>query len=518
MVDDKIKTGTQLNCQVLIVGAGTTGLALALWLTKLGVKIRIIDKNPEKETTTRALAVHARTLEFYRQIGMADELVQRGCQVSGVNLWTRGNKVMRILLDRMGENLSYFPYVLDLPQDTHETLLLEKLHSLGIQVERLTELTHFEQSHDGVKAFLKKPDKSEELLEIAYLAGCDGAHSIVRKGLSIGFSGGTYEGLFYVADVNISGLPPDKDIHIDLDDGDFIGIFPYKESNHVRLIGIAKPEGDSDEITFEGVQGRAIEHMRIKILQVNWFSAYRNHHRVADHFQKGRIFLLGDAGHIHSPVGGQGMNTGIGDAVNLAWKIAAVLNEGVNDSLLDTYEIERIPFARRLVATTDRMFTLITKRGAVAQFTRTRVLPLILPWLFRKSTVRRSAFRTISQIGIQYRKSPLSAGVAGIIHGGDRLPWVQTKEGEDNFMPLNSFKWQVHIYGEPRSDLSAVCTEFQLPLHIFHWQQQMQQAGLVRTALYLIRPDGYIALVDPNGDPQQLRNFVLKLGLPMHLK
>ena len=179
-------------------------------------------------------------------------------------------------------------------------------------------------------------------------------------------------------------------------------------------------------MTFDDVTGRAIEHMRLTIAKVNWFSTYRVHHRVADRFREGRAFLLGDAAHIHSPVGGQGMNTGIGDAVNLAWKLAAVLNEAPADSLLDTYEAERIGFARRLVATTDRVFTLVTKRGALAQRVRTTVIPLLLSWLLRLPPFRRFAFRTVSQIGIEYRKSPLSAGAAGSVRGGDRLPWVET--------------------------------------------------------------------------------------------
>src|SRR5262249_58272017 len=164
-------------------------------------------------------------------------------------------------------------------------------------------------------------------------------------------------------------------------------------------------------------------NLKLKIAKVNWFSTYHVHHRVASHFREGRVFLLGDAAHVHSPVGGQGMNTGIGDAVNLAWKLAAVLNGGARDDLLDTYQLERIAFARRLVSTTDRIFTLVTKQGTIAQFVRTRLAPLIAPLLFRFAAVRRFVFHTVSQIGINYRHSPLSDGSAGTVQGGDRLPW-----------------------------------------------------------------------------------------------
>src|SRR5205085_10326528 len=188
-------------------------------------------------------------------------------------------------------------------------------------------------------------------------------------------------------------------------------------------------EHQPSDLAWDDVSRRVIDWMRIDVERVHWFSTYRVHHRVADRFRKGRTFLLGDAAHIHSPVGGQGMNTCIGDAVNLAWKLAAVLNGGARDALLATYEPERIGFARRLVATTDRAFTLVTKQGVLARWVRTRLVPLIAPLLFRLAAVRRFLFHTVSQIGVNYRSSPLSVGAAGAVRGGDRLPWVETEPG-----------------------------------------------------------------------------------------
>jgi hypothetical protein len=201
------------------------------------------------------------------------------------------------------------------------------------------------------------------------------------------------------------------------------------------------------------------------------------------------------------------MNTGIGDAVNLAWKLAAVLKEGAPDNLLDTYEPERIAFARWLVATTDRGFTLATTRGVVARFVRTRLIPLLVPLLFRLSPWRRFMFQTLSQIGVNYRNSPLSAGAAEAVRGGDRLPWVEMEPGHDNFAPLTSLTWQVHVYGEVRPGVAEACVELQLPLHRFAWRSGMRRAGLKRAALYLIRPDGYVALADPHADPERLRQY-----------
>jgi hypothetical protein len=207
------------------------------------------------------------------------------------------------------------------------------------------------------------------------------------------------------------------------------------------------------------------------------------------------------------------MNTGIGDAVNLAWKLAAVLNGTASDTLLDTYEPERIGFARRLVATTDRVFTVVSSQGRIARFVRTRIVPLLMPPLSRLNTVRPLLFRTVSQTNIRYRHSPLSAGAAGSVHGGDRLPWVETGPHEDNFAPLASLAWQVHVYGDPRRGLAEACAELRLPLHRFAWRPEMRRSGLERGALYLVRPDGYVALANPDGNPARLGPYFTSRGL-----
>src|SRR5262249_17911756 len=161
-------------------------------------------------------------------------------------------------------------------------------------------------------------------------------------------------------------------------------------------------------------------------------------------------------------------------------------------------EPERIGFARRLVATTDRAFTLVTKQGVFARWVRTRLVPLIAPLLLRLAPVRRFLFRTVSQTGVNYRNSPLSVGAAGAGRGGARLPWVETGPGQDNFAPLASLTWQVHVYGQPRPGVAEVCAELQLPLHLFEWRRGTRRAGLLRAALYLVRPDGHVALADPH--------------------
>ena len=179
------------------------------------------------------------------------------------------------------------------------------------------------------------------------------------------------------------------------------------------------------------------------------------------------------------------MNTGIGDAVNLAWKLADVLHGRMPPSLLESYEPERIAFGRRLVATTDRAFTFITARGPISRRVRVNVVPMVVPLVFRTKAVRRLMFRTISQTGVSYRGSQLSVGRAGGVHGGDRLPWV---EGEDNFVPLRSLAWQVHVYGEAAPEIEAACRERKVALHVFAWRPEIRRTGLRRDAMYLVRP------------------------------
>jgi hypothetical protein len=266
-----------------------------------------------------------------------------------------------------------------------------------------------------------------------------------------------------------------------------------------------------DDLSWNDVSKRVMEWIRIDVKSVNWFSTYRVHHRVADHFRKDRAFLLGDAAHIHSPVGGQGMNTGIGDAVNLAWKLATVLQGRAPTSLLDSYEPERIAFARRLVATTDRAFTGVTSSTAMARFVRLRVVPLLMPSIFAVQALRRIMFRTVSQTTVNYRNSSLSQGRAGAVHGGDRLPWLKMDWNEqyrDNFAPLNSLDWQMHVYGEATPQMRALCDERSLTLHVFPWRPEMRRARLRRNAAYLVRPDGYVALADITGSATKLAAYL----------
>ncbi len=506
------------DTDVLIIGAGPTGLVLALWLSHLGVRVRIIDRLTEPGTTSRALAVQARTLELYSQIGLADEVVKRGRKVTAVNMWVEGKKAAHAVVGEFGKGLSPFSFALVFPQDEHERLLIERLAALGVNVERQMELLDFQEVKEGIRARLKLEDGSSEICEAAYIAGCDGARSVVRQQLKIGFPGGTYSHLFYVADVDAAGAVMNGELHAGLEKTEFLLVFPLVAEGRARLVGTMQEESEDRRasLSWNDVSKRVIEWMHIDVKRVNWFSTYRVHHRVADNFRKGRAFLMGDAAHVHSPVGGQGMNTGIGDAINLAWKLAAVIQGRADPSLLDTYEPERIAFARRLVATTDRAFSAVTSSGALARFVRLKIVPRMLPFLFKFNAARRLMFRTVSQTEINYRGSALSEGRAGRVHGGDRLPWfkIQLNAADtDNFSTLTPMDWQVHVYGDAVPDVKKVCDARKIPLHNFPWYPEMAKAGLQRHAIYLIRPDGYIGMIDPGGFAKSICTYLDKRKL-----
>jgi hypothetical protein len=186
-------------------------------------------------------------------------------------------------------------------------------------------------------------------------------------------------------------------------------------------------------------------------------------------------------------------------------------------SLLDTFEPERIAFARNLVATTDRGFTGVTSSGPLARFFRLRVVPLVLPLLFTSTAIRKRLFRVVSQTAVNYRDCALSEGEAGSVRGGDRLPWIADIDGADNFVPLTSLHWQLHVYGEAREDLRQLCVKLKLRLHVFPWRAAMRRAGLWRNAAYLIRPDGYVALASARADPIALTSYVEARGLEFGL-
>lgn len=493
---------------VLIVGAGPTGLALALWLTKQGVNVRIIDKSAGPGETSRAMIVQARTLELYRQLDLAEPIVLAGHKNPSMNMWARGKHRVKIVFKDAGADTTPYPFVTVYPQDQHERLLVEKLATMGVVVERKTELLSFQDEGESVTILLRLSDGTESTAQVQYLAGCDGARSSVRQQLGAGFEGGTYKQAFYVADVEASGLEPADEAHIALDSGDFALVLSYGENGQRRLIGTVRDEraDKMETLTFADVRQDAIKHLGLQVHKVNWFSTYRVHHRIADEFQRGRVFLLGDAAHIHSPAGGQGMNTGLLDANNLAWKLADVIKGHAPTSLLASYAVERQAFARKLVATTDRLFTLATSEGSLADFIKTHIVPTIASVAYKISNMREFLFKTVSQTTLHYRDSTLSLGKAGHVHGGDRLPWTGS-QGFDNYKASETIGWQVHVYGEADPALRGWCERHHITLQVVDWKPDYQRVAIERNAMYLLRPDTYVALAAVRSAPDALARY-----------
>ena len=336
------------------------------------------------------------------------------------------------------------------------------------------------------------------------VAGCDGAHSQVRASIGAVMEGGTYDRLYYVADVALRA-PAASGFTIALDKDEFAVMLPARRGESQRLIGYV-PQDQEGSPSFGAVRADAERLMGIQVDAVHWFSTYR----VASRFQDRRRFLLGDAGHLHSPVGGQGMNTGIGNAVNLSWKLADVVAGRAGPVLLDTYAPERIAFARRLVATTDRAFQVITDPGLMGTVFRTWVMLHVVPAATGFTSARHLMFRVLSQTRIAYGDSPLSEGKAGHVAGGDRLPWVP---GADNFAPLASLQWQVHGFGDLPAPFRDAAGALGLPVYAFTWGDDAARAGFRRGAAYLVRPDGHVALAMASPDRAQLWDYAGRLGL-----
>lgn len=485
--------------EVLISGAGPTGLMLALWLAKLGVGVRILDPKPGPVQETRAIAVQARTLEFYDQLGLGADAMRRGRPFTAFNLFLRGERRGSVSLHCLGDDQIPHPYLYVLTQDQNEQLLVEHLAALGVRVDWQTEVTGFTQDDQGVDVTLRRGDRAEGV-RAGYIAACDGAGSAVRHALNIPLSGGTYEKLFYVADVTLSGKVPEGEVSLSLDHAQFLAFFPMVQPGRHRVIGMIT-SGAAEAAAFEKVRPELEANGLARVEQLHWFSTYRVHHRVADRFQQGRAFILGDAGHVHTPVGGQGMNTGLGDASNLAWKLAEALHG--RPAALGSYEAERRPFALSLVGTTDRVFTAVVSPSALARWVRLSVIPKVLPLVTRLSAVRRLLFLSVSQTRLHYPDSPLSAGKAGKVSGGMRLPWVRLGEGS-NFDALRTLSWQLHVYGSPGPEVLSWSARRGLRLHVFPHSGQAARAGLAEDALYLVRPDGYVGLAQAEFNAAEL--------------
>lgn len=497
-----------MDIDVLIVGAGPTGLMLANQLVRRGVRALIIDRHSGPAQQSRAIGVQARTLEIYAKLGIADRALELGKRGTGANLWANGRLTGRVPLGDAGRSISPYPFVLVLGQDDNERLLGERLRDSGLSVRWDTELTALEQHGNRVTAMLKQADGTTRTLEAAWVAGCDGAHSAVRGFSGIAFPGAPYEHVFFVADTEVTGNMVPDEVNVYLWKDGFHLFFPMRGERHWRIVGILPIRlRDREPLGFEdvvpSVRGEAGASLSFKAC--SWFSTYRIAHRCASTFRSGRCFVLGDAAHIHSPVGAQGMNTGLQDAYNLGWKLALVVGGRAHERLLDSYAGERLQVARQLLNTTDRAFRLLVSDSWLAGLLRTQVVARLAALAMRRAVIQKFAYLAISQTGIRYRHSPLSAASAAMPGGapqaGDRFPWLRlicraNGPVEDLFLKLDDLRFNLIVFGQslPQQglpDLGGLLNVLVIPGDAAN-EGELAHAHIARPSYYLLRPDGYI--------------------------
>lgn len=511
--------------QVLIIGAGPTGLSLACQLVRYGIDFIIIDNKMGVTPYSKALGVHARTLEIYEQLGLAKSAVEQG-QIAGRVRMLEGGQVRgEVELSNVGQGMSPYPYMLVFEQSRNEQMLYGYLQSHCREVWWQTELQGFSQQVGGVTARVKNGLGELQTIESQYLVGCDGPKSPVRHGLGLQFEGSTFERLFYVADVQIDWEFPHDALHVCLAKNTVVAFFPMRGDRRWRIVG-AFPEGhdkDEGDVLYEEIeqQIRAEADLALNISHVNWFSTYKVHARHVERFSSGRCFLAGDAAHIHTPAGGQGMNTGIQDAYNLAWKLALVLKGAAGERLLDTYNEERLPNAKRLLRTTDTMFNLAAGESWWFHPLRTTVFPWAVKYLLSVDMVKRPFFQMISQIGINYRRSSLSDhdGDRGLaVKAGDRMPYFLI-DGQSNYDRLDAPTFHLLSFddgqggdsskrGELDSRYAQLVDELVIPLY----PHVAKLFGANHSFSVLLRPDNHIACISPQRLMAKINHYLNNLS------
>jgi 2-polyprenyl-6-methoxyphenol hydroxylase-like FAD-dependent oxidoreductase len=507
---------------------------MANQLARFGIPFRIIEKNEGPTSQSRALVIQPRSLEILEQMGIARRAIEQGKVFEAINYVVNGRLAARVPLGHFGKGLTQFPYLLILEQSKTEPLLIDLLATKGHSIEWETELTSLTQIDGGVAVVLNRNGK-EETAHTHWLIGADGGRSPVRTMLGIPFGGETYRESLFVLDCKIDWPFNDDEAAIALSN-DAFGLFFPMTNGRCRVSSIVSEEyAEKDEISFEEVNRDFAKNLRMNITlsDPEWISLYHAHHRYVANFRKGRCFLAGDAAHIHSPVGAQGMNTGLQDAYNLAWKLALVISGKAEDKLLDTYHEERLPVARRLVRTTDRLFGITVSENPLVVFWRVHVMPRVVALVPKEKHIARFAFRLISQIGIRYRESSLSRDAsygslpAKAPRPGDRLPYVVFQEGNTSMNIHEKVKtpaFHLLLFSGNNLDTDP---KMQAIHAVIHQYDDMVQAetipltlatsdlyrtfGIQHEGYYLVRPDMYVACRSSQIDAGFLKNYLLRI-------
>ncbi|MBV2362972.1 FAD-dependent monooxygenase [Streptomonospora nanhaiensis] len=518
-------SSTETGTDVLVVGAGGTGLALAAGLARRGVRVRVVEKAPALSPVPKALGVQARTLEVLEDLGVVPRMVAEGLPMTAMHIRSERRPVADIDLSLID---SGYPYLLMLPQSAVERILADRLAEDGVAVEHGVELTGFTDTGAHVAAVLRHADGRTETVRAGWLAGADGAHSTVRHLLGIPFEGTALEENFATADIGLDWPLGFGDGFAFLDRGRPAAFFPLPEGRYRMVIAYPPGADPGGEVTRAEMQAQ-LDRLGVpgaRVTDFGWSARFRVNQRLSARHSAGRVFLTGDAAHIHSPVGAQGMNTGIQDAVNLAWKLAAHITGGAPRDLLDTYHQERGAVARRLVAGTTRFTRLTLLHGTVTTMVRRAVAPRVLG----RGPVQQRLTRAISQLDVAYPDSALNAGAApsGGPAPGERAPYTglfgpaagpgctllvftgyrgaadpEVRAGVGELTALAQARPGVAVeVAAPEGDdgLPGVRHDASLEAH--------RRFGLTAGGYALVRPDGYIAVVGALGDTAALRGHL----------
>ncbi|MBC7873014.1 MAG: FAD-dependent monooxygenase [Ferruginibacter sp.] len=484
--------------QVIIIGAGPTGLSLAVQLLRYNIDFIILEKNKKITHLSKAVVVQARTLEIFHESGLATKAIEQGRLTTAFNMFYKGKKRLRLDVAGLGEGLSHFPFALSLEQSKTEKLLADHLTEKGKSIHWGSEFTRFEQTPDGVTVYYKDATGAEQTIEGAYMVGCDGSRSPVRHQSGQTFEGDTVPKLFYVTDVRLTSPVVNTDeLFIFLIKKGFILFFPMEGTGHYRIIGILPDHTEDDTVTFDTIKEEVTRQLvsPVHFEEVLWFSTYKVHSRKAGSFRNARCFIAGDAGHIHTPAGGQGMNTGIQDAYNLAWKLAYTINHHANDTVLESYNTERTGNAAQLLRTTDRMFEAMTGANRFLNFLRLNVFPAVAGFLLKSKTFNKRVFPLLSMTSIAYPGSSLTLPSAvGKIKAGQRMPYFIFSDGKNIYDYISAPGFKILYFGKEDQAGHTQLQKIKFPVSLVSFSEIPKSLFRNETGFYiLLRPDNHIA-------------------------
>lgn len=522
---------SKLSTDVLINGAGPSGLMLACQLALYNIPFRIIDKKYAPAKYSGAMIIHARSMEILHQMGLSVKFLKEGIIARKITLRFNHKQSVSIDIVDFGTNLSLFPYMLLLEQTKLELLLTEYLHEKGYEIDRSTTLMSFSQKNGTVTSVLKKPNGFGDILTSRFLIGAGGSTSLVRRQLQIPFHGKTYPGLLFVSDCEANIPATHAEMIFSFSRQQTLGFFPLP-GNRWRIDGaLGDLHKKSDDVTFDYISNYFSDNnqLNLELTEPTWFSVFRSHSRYATSFRKNNCFLIGDAAHIHSPVGAQGMNIGLQDAHNLGWKLSWYLLGVAKENLLDTYQEERLPVSLQILYNTDKAYRLVVNNSAIPRFLRLKLMPLvlkiILPWLKRDSVIRRFIFTAVSGIGVAYGKSSLSASfnksrlLFRAPGPGDRLPCIQYSVANKVFHlqeRISAKFFHLFVLGmeELPADFTKVTRKYNAIIEIEFIPLEPGTKDLFKKmvmgsyAFYLVRPDMYIAWVSEEPDASGLEKYL----------